>query len=333
MTKLIVELCQNHNGDRETFGRMIQSAAESGADYIKMQSMFSDDVTKRDRFEEGVMFADGTVKVIKRPYDAEKARLSKLDLTLDDHRFFIEKCIEFGVTPLTTIFSRHMIPAIAALPWPERTVKVASYDCASLPMLRDLAEHFDRLIVSTGATYDEEIRQAAKLLTSLHKDFSFLHCVTSYPNTLEMANLSRMSWLRQFTEKVGWSDHTSVERDGIKAAKVAISLGADFVERHFTVLEKDQTKDGPVSITPKLLKELSDFRNLSKADQKIVVEKEIPEWQMLVGTEKRDMTPTELLNRDYYRGRFASRGENDEWVYNWEDKPLLKTTDDISRGM
>ena len=324
MTKLIVELCQNHNGDRETFGRMIKSAAESGADYVKMQSIFSDDVTKRDRFEEGVTFADGTVKTIKRPYDAEKARLAKLDLSLDDHLFFIGKCKEYGVTPLTTIFSRHTIPLIAALPWPERVVKVASYDCASLPMLRELAEHFDHLIVSTGATYDEEIRQAAELLSSLGNDFSFLHCVTSYPNTLEMANLSRMNWLREFTKKVGWSDHTHVERDGVKAAKVSIMLGADFVERHFTVLEKGETKDGPVSITPKLLKELSVFRTVSKNEQRAIVEKYIPEWRTLVGVSNRKMTHTELLNRDYYRGRFASPGVDGEWVYNWEDKPYVR---------
>ena len=240
MTKLIVELCQNHNGDRELFGQMIKTAAENGADYIKMQSIFSDDVTKRERFEEGVTFADGTVKVVKRPYDAEKARLAKLNLSLDDHLFFIEKCKEFGVIPLTTIFSRHTIPLIASLPWPVRVVKVASYDCASFPMLRELAEHFDELIVSTGATYDEEVREAARILQSLDKKFAFLHCVTSYPNSVEIANLSRMEWLREFTGTVGWSDHTSVERDGIKAAKVAIMFGADYVERHFTILEKER---------------------------------------------------------------------------------------------
>lgn len=324
MTKLIVELCQNHNGDRELFARMIKTAAESGADYVKMQSIFSNDVTKRDRFEEGVMFADGTMKAIKRPYDAEKARLEKLDLSLSDHLFFIEKCKEYGVTPMTTIFSRHTIPTLAALPWPESVVKVASYDCASFPMLRELAVYFDHLIVSTGATYDEEIYQAAKLLASLGKKFSLLHCVTSYPNSLDIANLSRMNWLREFTNEVGWSDHTRVEHDGIKAAKVAIMLGADFVERHFTILEKDQTKDGPVSITPALLKELSDFRNLSKEQQKAVVVKEIPEWRNLLGTPQRKMTSTELLNRDYYRGRFASPGLDGEWVYNWEEKPILQ---------
>jgi len=322
MTKLIVELCQNHNGDRDLFGRMIEAAVKSGADYIKMQSIFSNTVTKRDRFEEGITFADGTVKTIKRPYDAEKARLANLDLSVDDHLFFIETCKKFGVIPLTTIFTRHAIPVVGSLPWPVKVVKVASYDCASIPMLRELAVYFDHLIISTGATYDEEIRAAAKLMKETGKKFSFLHCVTSYPNALEIANLSRMNWLRGFTHEVGWSDHTHVERHGIKAAKVAIMLGADYIERHFTILEKDQTKDGPVSITPPLLAELDAFRKKSKEEQQQTVEAEIPEWKTMLGTPQREMTPTELLNRDYYRGRFASPGENG-WVYNWEEKPYL----------
>ncbi|MDP3735397.1 MAG: N-acetylneuraminate synthase family protein [bacterium] len=321
MTKLIVELCQNHNGDREIFAQQIRAAAENGADIVKMQSMWSEDLRDRSRFEEGETHPDGSVKTIKRPFDAERERLAKLDLTLDDHRFFIEQCVKYGVVPMTTIFARHRVPGVGALPWPERIVKVASYDCASPALLRELAEYFDRFIISTGATYDEEIEATASLMRELGKEFTFLHCVTSYPNTLEMAHLARMDWLRQHVPQVGWSDHTHVGRDGITAAKVAIMLGADYVERHFTVLAADQSKDGPVSITPKLLAELDRFRRLSSGAQRTEVERDIPLWQTLLGSAERDMTPTELLNRDYYRGRFASP-TRDGWVYNWEEIPL-----------
>ncbi len=325
MTKLIAEVCQNHNGDRRTFEKMIKAAAEAGADIVKMQSIFSEDLTQREEFEEGETLSDGTVKTIKRPYRTEFDRLSKLDLTIDDHRRFIELCIKYGVTPMTTIFARHRISEIAALPWPRRIVKVASYDCASVPFLKEIARHFDHLIISTGATYDKEIKQAAKVLTSLGKKFSFLHCVTSYPNELPSCHLSRMEWLRQFTNKVGWSDHTLVARDGIIAAKAAILLGADYVERHFTILAADKSKDGPVSVTPVLLKELSDFRHLSKKEQRTRLQKEVgaklPKWgKTLSGVSTRAMTHTELLNRAYYRGRFASpHADGKGYFYNWEE--------------
>jgi sialic acid synthase SpsE len=324
MTKIIAEVCQNHNGSRETLEAMIKAAAENGADMVKMQSIWSEDVTKRERFEEGVVDESGTQVAIKRPYAAEVERLSKLDLSIEDHQFFIDTCVKYGVTPLTAIFARHRIKAVAALNWPDKWIKVPSYDCASYPLLRELAEHFDHFIISTGATYDEEIEKTAELMRELGKDFSFLHCVTSYPNTLPMCNLARMEWLRTFTPKVGWSDHTKIEDNDIIAAKVAIMLGADYVERHFTILGVGDTKDGPVSMTPELLKELSDFRALSKEEQKKHISEKRPDWEVVIGEQKRAMTDVELLNRDYYRGRFASPKENqtgpeeDQWLYNWE---------------
>jgi sialic acid synthase SpsE len=318
MTKIIVELCQNHVGDRNVLARMIKEASEAGADYVKMQSIFSEDLTRRDEFEEGRVAPDGVTLTNKRPYQAEYDRLSKLDLSLDDHKFFIDECKRHRVIPMTTIFARKRIPEVAALPWPERVVKVASYDCPSFSMIAELAKNFDHIIVSTGASHDHEIERAADLLKKSGKRFSLLHCVTSYPNTLEMANLKRMDWLRRHSDETGWSDHTLVERDGLKAAKVAIYLGADYIERHFTVLEKDKTKDGPVSINPAMLKELDRFRKLSKADQREAIDRECPDWQSLLGNETRPLTPTELLNRDYYRGRFASH-YGDKVLYNWDD--------------
>ena len=320
MTKIIAEVCQNHNGSRETLEQMIKAAAESGADLVKMQSIWSEDLTYRERFEEGETDASGKQTAIKRPYAPELERLAKLDLTLDDHQFFIDTCNKYDVLPLTAVFARHRIPAVGALAWPGKWVKVPSYDCASWPLLRELAEHFDHFIISTGATYDEEIEKTTALMQELDKDFAFLHCVTSYPNTLPMCNFSRMEWLRQFTPKVGWSDHTKIEDNDIIAAKAAIYLGADYVERHFTILGAGETKDGPVSMTPELLKELVAFRALSKDAQKMHLDEKRPDWEVMLGTPTREMTDVELLNRDYYRGRFASPDGSGGWIYNWEEK-------------
>ena len=322
MAKIIVELCQNHNGDKNVLKDMIWAAVESGADIVKGQVIFSEDVAPRERFDEGHVESNGVRKTIKRPYQAEADRLRGLDLAEDDYKFFVEESKRAGVTPMVTVFARRRIPFTASLPWSkERLVKVASYDCASVPMIRELADNFEKLIISTGATFDEEIKTTAEILNAKNKPFAFLHCVTSYPNTLQMANLARMDWLRQFTPEVGWSDHTLISRDGIKAAKVAFMLGADYVERHFTILASDKTKDGPVSITPALLKELSDFRKLPRSEQKKIIEKEIPDWQIMLGHREREMTHTEMLNRDYYRGRFASF-INNEWIHNWEEKNI-----------
>lgn len=321
MVQLIAELCQNHCGDRMLLGEMIAAAAESGADIVKSQIIFSEDLTHRTRFDEGEVHSDGTRTAIKRPYQSEYDRLKTLDLTEDDHRFFIAECLRHHVLPMTTVFSRRRIPFAASLAWPKRIVKVASYDCASLPMLRELAEHFDHLYISTGATHDHEILRTADTLAKAGKSFSFLHCVTSYPNTMDMCNLRRMLWLKRCTPSVGWSDHTLVERDGLKASKAAIALGAEVIERHFTILEKDQTKDGPVSITPKMLHELANFTKLDTTTQLKEAKSDVGNWEEILGTETRPLSPKELLNRDYYRGRFASRVHG-TWINNWEEEKV-----------
>ncbi len=317
-TKIIAEVCQNHNGSRDTLEKMIAAAADSGADMVKMQSIWADDLTRRERFEEGVIDTNGKQITIRRPYDAEYERLSALDLSMDDHQFFIDTCVKHGVIPLTAVFAKHRIKDVGELSWPGKWVKVPSYDCASLPLLRELARYFDNFIISTGATYDNEIQDTADLMKELGKNFIFLHCVTSYPNTLEMCNLERMEWLKQFTDITGWSDHTKIEDNDIIAAKVAIYLDAGYVERHFTILNAAETKDGPVSMTPELLKELVRFRALSKDEQRVELDTRHPQWTVAIGTPTREMTDIELLNRDYYRGRFASPKGDGEWEYNWE---------------
>lgn len=316
MAKIIVEICQNHNGNRGLLRDLIYAAKENGADVVKGQIIFSEDLTCRLKFEDGLIGKDGTVRAIKRPYGTEFKRLKLLDLSEEDYVFFVEEAQRVGIAPMLTVFSRKRIKLASSLPWKERMVKVASYDCGSYPMIRELADNFDNLIISTGASFNEEIEKTAQILSSRNKNFVFLHCVISYPNTFEMANLARMSWLKRFTPLVGWSDHTLVDRDGIKAAMVAIMLGADHVERHFTILPADKTKDGPVSITPSMLKELSGFSKLSKDEQKELVEKTIPDWEIMLGKADRHLSRVEMLNRDYYRGRFASF-INGKWVYNW----------------
>jgi len=314
MGTIIAELCQNHKGDREILQKMIQAAADAGADYVKTQTIRAEFLAHRPRFDEGVV-ENGVTKVIKRPYQAEYERLRLLDIDMDDHRWFIKQCHEAGVKAMTTIFTRGEVEELAEMEWD--AIKVASYDCASFPLLRDLKSRFKKLFVSTGATYDGEIEQAASILQGV--DFTFLHCVTVYPTPLDRLDLSRIDYLRQFSPEVGFSDHTLVARDGVKAAAAALYFGAEVIERHFTIMEADQTKDGPVSITPELLKELVGYSNMTQEDLKKHVEANIPEYETMLGNSQRELSAEELLNRDYYRGRFATKAPDGKIIYNWEE--------------
>lgn len=316
MAKIIAELCQNHNGSIETLKEMICAAAEAGATYAKMQSLFADDLTYRERFEQGQK--DGmSVKTIKRPYRVEYERLRKLDLDRDAHVTFLDECKAAGIRPLTTIFARSRIPMISDLGF--KDVKVASYDCASYTLIRELMETFEHLYISTGATFDDEVEKTAGMLSG--HSFSFLHCVTIYPTPLGKLNLNRMKFLRKFTKEVGFSDHTFADNDGLKADIVALFTGADVIERHFTLLPRGKTKDGPVSIDYEQLKELVEFSKMNRDELREHVLK-IPNYDEMIKSENLGLSDEELLNRDYYRGRFASK-INGKVIFNWESDSVF----------
>ncbi|MCH2380286.1 MAG: N-acetylneuraminate synthase family protein [Nitrososphaerales archaeon] len=312
MTKIIAELCQNHNGDVNILKDMIWRAADSGASHVKIQTIFSEDLTLRERFEEGVT-SNGVVKSIKRPYLPEFERLSKLDLGFDTHALFIDECSSAGVIPLTTVFNRSRLESIIELGFKE--IKIASYDCASFPLINDLKNKFNHIYVSTGATHDSEIETTANILSD--QNFSFLHCVTIYPTPVDKLNLNRIDYLRQFTNSVGFSDHTRPSQHGIDPDIVALWKGADVIERHFTILDSSQTKDGPVSINPEQLKNIVDYSKYNHDELSKLVEN-ISDYDKMLGSKTHSLSEEELLNRDYYRGRFASK-INGKTIYNWEE--------------
>ena len=102
---LIAELCQNHQGSFTILEEMVHAAKESGADYVKIQSMRSADLSFRERFENGLE-EGGIVKCKKRPFRVEYERLKKLDLSVKEHFKFLEICKKYKIKPMTTIFSR-----------------------------------------------------------------------------------------------------------------------------------------------------------------------------------------------------------------------------------
>ncbi len=314
---LIAECCQNHNGQREILKEMIQRAAEAGADYVKIQAIRSRELTHRRRFDDGETAPDGTVKVIHRPFAAELERLAELDLSLEDEAWFVDQCRSAGVAAMTTVFTRTAAREVQDLGY--EAVKIASYDCRSYPLLKDVAQRWSRVFCSTGASYDHEIERAAELLAST--ELTLLHCVTIYPTPMTELHFRRMSLLRRFTPRIGWSDHSKPADTELWASKIALALGADCIERHYTVLDRSETKDGPVSITPAELAELRAFADRPRPERMAIVRRDYPAWEQALGHHRRELSAEELLNRDYYAGRFASQ-INGRPVYNWEDVDL-----------
>ena len=102
-------------------------------------------------------------------------RLKKLELNNNQIKNFINICKSNSVVPLTTCFTRQDVYQIQKLGFKE--IKVASYDCGSYQMLRELKNNFNHIYLSTGATYNAEIKEASRILKN---NFTLLHCITQY---------------------------------------------------------------------------------------------------------------------------------------------------------
>ena len=310
---IIAECCQNHNGDKEILKKMIHKAAENGADFVKIQAIRSKDLSYRERFENGKIDTTGKIIVIKRPYKPELERLEKLDLSLEEELWFVEECKIAGVKSMTTVFNRTSVNEVKNMGYD--AIKIASYDCASYPLLKDVKNNWNKIFVSTGATFDNEIKSAVDVLKG--SDFELLHCVTIYPTPLNELHLNRIKFLNKFTNKIGYSDHSKPATTGLWASKVALAMGASNIERHYTILEEHETKDGPVSINPSMVKKLREFADFDNQKQWEIIKKDFTDWEITMGNANRELSHNELLNRDYYRGRFANK-LNGSIKYNWE---------------
>ena len=226
-------------------------------------------------------------------------------------------CIK-KVISMTTCFSRNRIDDLYNLGF--KYIKVASYDCGSFQMIRELSKKFKHMIISTGATFDSEIIKTNEILKKKNIDYSFLHCVTLYPTPLSNLHLSRIKYLSNITKKIGYSDHSKSGDDkSLLSSKASIYHGAKIIEKHMTVLDNSMTKDGAVSIRPEQISELKDFSSLSKEKQKMFLNNFKFDFK---GNFKRELSAEELQNREYYRGRFASYSKRKRFIYNWEELPI-----------
>ena len=227
---IVADAATNHGGDIDVAKEMIRVAKECGVDYIKFQSWQTKTMDSKNPAYE---------------------RMKKKELNDDHHFELIEECKKNNINFLTTCFNHERVDFLSSLGL--NTIKVASTDVGSYRMLTLLRNKFKHIILSTGMSYEDEVRKAVDILKS--GDFTLLHCVSLYPTLVHHANLRRMLWLKQFTPNVGFSDHTI----GTHAAKIAICHGARLIEKHFTLKIDENDVFSKISATPEMLKEICDF--------------------------------------------------------------------------
>lgn len=250
-TYVIAEFGVNHNGSLERAKEGIIKAAQAGADAIKFQTYKADDLVVK-----------GTPKFWK----AE----SKVDEGLNQHEAYkalegfkyewypelIDCCEENGIEFLSTPFSFEAADYLNSIGM--KAFKVASSDMSTIPYLQHIAKYGKPIILSTGASSLDEIKESVRAIENAgNENIIILHCTLCYPTKDEDANYNLIHTIKKEFPwyPVGISDHTM----GAFTSTVAVAMGAEVVEKHYTVDKTlGMSADHWLSVDPTELKEIVD---------------------------------------------------------------------------
>ncbi len=239
---IIAEAGVNHDGDVYQGLRLIDAAAQAGADVVKFQMFRAADLVSAG--------APSAAYQQRRGAGSQRDLLARLELSEDAFAALAEHCRARGVAFLATPFSPSDVDRLVKLGVP--ALKIASPDLTNVPLLRRAAATGLPLIVSTGAATADEIRRSVERLHGwgLGGRLVLLHCVSGYPAPRETANLRAIAALRELAGvPCGFSDHTESTAIG----GWAVAAGACVLEKHFTL---DRTARGPdhaMSLNPRQL--------------------------------------------------------------------------------
>lgn len=214
--RVIAEAGENHLGDMDRALEMVRLAAASGADFVKFQSYAEDDLRI------------GTA-------DETRAWIRRVQLSIDDHWRLRDEAEKRGIGFLSTAVNVRWATVLRDMGC--RTIKMASLSLTNHELLRFAGENFDEVFLSTGMGDVGEIDAAIEAVGS-SPQLTILHCVSEYPAPDAHASLLSVPYLRQrYDCGVGYSDHTV----GTVACLAACALGAELIEKHFTL---DKTLEG-----------------------------------------------------------------------------------------
>lgn len=239
---IIAEAGSNHNGRLDQAKRLIDVAAAAGADAVKFQFFRAEKVYPKnagrcDYLKEDRSIYDLLLEM-EMPCDwlpelADYSRKRRI-------QFMASVCDEEWADRLDPYVEMHKIP---------------SYEMSHLPLVRHVAGKGKPVILSTGTSSLEEIRETVEAFSeSGNRDLSLMQCTAAYPAPVEFLNLKAITTMKKaFGVPVGFSDHS---RDPLVGPLAAVSIGADFIEKHFTLSNELPGPDHRFALEPGELKQM-----------------------------------------------------------------------------
>ena len=277
---IVAELSGNHGGDLENALRMIDAAADAGADAIKIQTYRPDTIT---------IDHDGPEFVIESGLWKGRTLYELYEeahTPWEWHQELFDRAQQQGVPIFSSPFDPTAVDLLESLNCP--VYKIASFELIDLDLIRRVAATGKPVILSTGMATLEEVDEAVQVLREFPQTpYVILHCTSGYPTPLHESDLNTIPMLMErYHVPIGLSDHTT----GIAAPVAAVALGACFIEKHFTIDRGDGAVDAAFSLEPVEFREMGDAcRNA---------------WQAL-GVARTGPTPGEVSQRCFRRSLYV----------------------------
>ena len=255
---IIAEAGVNHNGKLDLALKLCDAAKEAGVDCVKFQTWKTENIVTQS-----AAMADYQKENIQTETESQYEMLKRLELSYEHFEYIKQYCEKIGIDFLSTPDEEESLDFLMTrlnLP----LVKIGSGEVTNIPYLRKIASYGRSIILSTGMSQLAQVATAYDtLIAAGAPSISLLHCTTNYPCPMDEVNLRAMQTLKEaFKCKVGYSDHTM----GIEVPIAAVAMGAEIIEKHFTL---DRSMDGPdhkASLEPTELKQMvQSIRNIEKA--------------------------------------------------------------------
>lgn len=326
---IIAEVGVNHNGDPETAKKLVKTAKECGADIVKFQTF------QVEKLVSGCAEMAGYQKENLGTEESQKEMLAKLALGPDAFVMLFDYCREIGIRFLSTPFDIDSVRFLDAL---QDMWKIPSGEITNYPYLVEIAKTGKEIILSTGMSALNEVREAVDVLRQNGAGkITLLHCTTEYPAPMQDVNLKAMETLKEsFGCEVGYSDHTP----GIEIAVAAAAMGAAVIEKHFTLDKNMNGPDHKASLEPEELKAMviavrnveaamgdgkkvvsdSEKENIAAARKSIVAKKTIKKGEAFTEdnlTTKRPGTGISPMRWNDVVGSKAARDFEEDELIEW----------------
>lgn len=254
---IIAEAGVNHNGDKHLAFKLCDVAKEAGADAVKFQTWKTEKIVTKS-----ATLAEYQENNISDKGASQYEMLKQLELSYDDFLEVKDYCDQIGIQFLSTPDTEEDMDFLLGLGIP--VLKIGSGEVTNIPFLRAIGKRRQKVILSTGMSTLADVEKAYHtLMESGAKEVSLLHCTTNYPCPYHEVNLQAMQTLKAaFKCQVGYSDHTM----GIEVPIAAVAMGAEIIEKHFTLDRNMEGPDHKASLDPEELKQMViSIRNIEQA--------------------------------------------------------------------